>query len=356
VPPRRAWQDERVRGSRLLTAVSAAFWSAFALIFAAQVLWDMRTHGHSPVRMCVYMLVVWNAWTLLTPVVARLARRFPLAPFAWRSLAAHVLAALVLTTLHIAFWIEATLLLRPFDSRGITMFWDPFVGAIAGRMLFELVVYAVIVGAAAAFDFYVRAAEAEGSLARARLHALELQMQPHFLFNTLHAIGGLVRQSRNGEAVEMIAGLSDLLRYSLDSGGDAVPLEREIAMLRRYLDIQRLRFADRLTVRIDVADDIRRAAVPALILQPLAENAVRHGIEPLAAPGVIELRARRDGDRLRIDICNSGRLAATPRDGLGIANTSARLAQRYGARQSFELAQRGDGVVASLSLPLELVP
>src|SRR5207253_7416388 len=118
------------------------------------------------------------------------------------------------------------------------------------------------------------------------LHALELQIQPHFLFNTLNAVTSLVRTGKNSEAIVMIAGLSDILRYTLDhEGNQRVRLEAETEMLRRYLEIQRTRFADRMTFSIDVDSSVRSAAVPTLILQPLAENAVRHGIARSAAGG-----------------------------------------------------------------------
>ncbi|HEX4461555.1 MAG TPA: histidine kinase, partial [Polyangia bacterium] len=191
------------------------------------------------------------------------------------------------------------------------------------------------------------------SLAQARLATLELQLQPHFLFNTLHTIAGLVRQERSADAVAMIAGLSDLLRYSLDHAGrHAVPLGDELAIVGRYLEIQRLRFSDRLTVELDAPDDTRRALVPTLLLQPLAENAVRHGIEAAVRDGSISVRARRDGDALVLVVANSGDLSGD-REGIGIANTRARLTQLFGARHSFRLESAGGNVTATIRLPFE---
>ncbi|HYU17009.1 MAG TPA: histidine kinase, partial [Candidatus Acidoferrum sp.] len=170
------------------------------------------------------------------------------------------------------------------------------------------------------------------------------------------AIGGLVRKAKSADAVEMLAGLSDLLRYSLDHAGEhLVRLDREIEILVRYLDIQRIRFPDRLSVTIDVPAELRRASVPAMILQPLAENAIRHGIEPFSSSGLIELRARRDGDRLQIELFNTGRLAGEPPPGrgLGVDNTRARLAQLYPGRHSFTIGDEQGGVVARLILPFD---
>jgi two-component system sensor histidine kinase AlgZ len=196
------------------------------------------------------------------------------------------------------------------------------------------------------------AARLEVSLSEARLHALELQIRPHFLFNTLNSISALVRTARQRDAVTMIAGLSDLLRYSLDHAGEQrVALATELAITERYLEIERLRFPDRMTFEIDVAGDVRRAQVPTLLLQPLAENAVRHGIAKLAAPGRLSIRIYRDGDRLCIEVFNTGTLAADYRAGVGLGNTMDRLRHLYGSAHSFELRAQDRGVVASVTLP-----
>jgi len=214
-------------------------------------------------------------------------------------------------------------------------------------------------GGGMAFEFYERyrerelqAVQLEASLGEARLHALELQIQPHFLFNTLNSISALVRTSRDREAVTMIAGLSDLLRYSLDHAGEQrVALAQELAVIERYLGIERLRFPDRVAFEIDAPAAVRRAAVPALLLQPLVENAIRHGIAPLAAPGRVVLRARRDGGWLRIELFNTGRLAADYRAGVGLRNTMDRLRHLYRGDQRFELRAEDGGVVAELAVP-----
>jgi len=214
------------------------------------------------------------------------------------------------------------------------------------------VLYAAVAGALQAVDYYKRTSQLQASLTNARLHALELQLQPHFLFNTLNSVASLVRTRKNDDAVTMIAGLSDLLRYSLDHEGDPqVTVEAETAMLRRYLEIQRSRFADRMTYSIDVEEAVRKAAVPTLILQPLAENAIRHGIARSADGGSISVKAFRENGCLRVDVRNSGKLAADDMHGIGLRNTRERLKQLYGDDQTFSLEQSGDGVVATLRVP-----
>jgi hypothetical protein len=328
------------------------FWTGFALLTAANLYVAMITHGHSFTRLLAFTVSVWWLWAFATPVIAWLAARFPVAPPTTRSLLVHVLAAIVAGVGHCAAWIWLTMAIRPFDAMTIREFGAPFIYAVAARLPSEVLIYTATLVAILAFDYHRRLREREQSLAAARLHALELQLQPHFLFNTLHSIAALVRGRRDSDAIEMITGLSDLLRYTLDRAGrQQVPLEEEAAILRRYLDIQRIRFADRLAVTIDVAAEARTAAVPALILQPLAENAIRHGIARSAAAGRIDVRAfRRDGE-LTIEMFNSGSLAAANGDGIGLQNTVERLRQLYGAAQRFELRELGGGVLASLTIP-----
>ncbi|HEX7191989.1 MAG TPA: histidine kinase, partial [Thermoanaerobaculia bacterium] len=165
-------------------------------------------------------------------------------------------------------------------------------------------------------------------------------------------ISSLVRNHRNDEAVEMIAGLSELLRYTLDHAGQQhVALEDELAILRRYLEIQHSRFPDRMSFSIDLAPEARRAAVPTLLLQPLAENAIRHGIANSVGSGVVEIRAFRSGGHLTIEVFNSGVLGDSARGGIGVRNTHERLHHLYGDSARFSLANANGGVRASVSIP-----
>jgi two-component system, LytTR family, sensor kinase len=340
--------------------IALGVWTLFGLICACVLYWQVRTHGHSAPRIFAFVLLTWNAWAVATPLVAWLGRRAPLIPFAWRPAAVHMAAALVLGTLHIAWWTALGVWMRPFDDMGGHEFWAGLFKDL-DRPFLEVVIYFAVLGSMYAGDYQRRlrqreiaSLKLEKSLAQASLHALALQIQPHFLFNTLHTIGGLVRKGQSEEAIQMIAGLSDLLRYSLDNAGrHLVPLARELDVLRRYLAIQRIRFPDRLQVTIDVPDELGRALVPAMMLQPLAENAIRHGIEPSAAPGCIEVSARREGDELRIELWNTGAVADAARSGIGLDNTRARLEQLYGGRHRFSLRDQRGGVLAGMILPYE---
>ncbi len=335
-----------------------AFWIFFALISAVQTWLAMITHGHSLPRMIGYFLAVWSLWIALTPLVFRLTARVPLAPPRTRNVLIHIMAALIVTAMHVTAWLWLMIAIQPYDAMTLTMqnFGAQYAYILLAQLPLELVIYFATVGLAHAAGLSRRATELERSLAQSRLHALELQIQPHFLFNTLNAISALVRGRRNDDAVGVIAGLSDLLRYTLDHQGEQrVTLEQETAMLRRYLDIQRVRFPDRLDVRIEVDDEARRAAVPTLILQPLAENAIRHGIASSASAGRIEMRARRERDSLHIELFNTGALQDDHRRGIGLQNTIERLRQLYADAQRFELRQTNEGVLATISIPWSVV-
>jgi len=341
---------------RIGWALVAALWAAFGLISGLQVWLGMITHGHSVPRLLGYHVAIWEVWLFATIAIVALAGRSPVLPFSRRNALLHSLASCVTGALHPLYWAGLMLVVRPYDVRNASRL--NVADFISDRIVLEIILYGFVLAIATTIDFYERyrersvlAAQLETSLSGARLHALETQLQPHFLFNAMNAISSLVRNQRNDEAVTMISGLSELLRYTLDHAGDQqVALEDELAVLRRYLEIQRVRFPDRMCFDIDLAPDARRGAVPALLLQPLAENAVRHGIARSAGPGCIEVRAFRNDGHLRIDVFNSGTLGE-PSNGIGLKNTEARLQLLYGAAGAFHLTSTQRGVLASVTIP-----
>jgi LytS/YehU family sensor histidine kinase len=195
----------------------------------------------------------------------------------------------------------------------------------------------------------------EKRLAEAKLQALQMQLNPHFLFNTLHSISALMH--RDVEAADrMIVLLSDLLRRALDGTKEhEVPLAQELDLLDRYLEIERTRFGDRLSVEVDIAPETLTARVPNLILQPLVENAIKHGIERVAGPRKIQLQAQRRAGRLILAVSDDGAGLATGgavREGIGLSNTRARLQELYGQDQQLALTARaGGGLTVTLELP-----
>jgi two-component system, LytTR family, sensor kinase len=202
-----------------------------------------------------------------------------------------------------------------------------------------------------------RAAAAEGLAQSARLQALQAQLQPHFLFNTLNSISALVVDGRLDAAVAMISRLSDFLRISLQtSDTPQIPVASEMVFIRHYLDIQKIRFGDRLTFRLDVAPEALTALVPTLLLQPLVENAVQHGILPHREGGSVVIKVHTDARTLKLRIEDDGpgfRTSPMPPFGVGLSNTAKRLDELYGDEAKLVVGRGADGgVVVSIELPL----
>ncbi len=339
----------RTRAARWLLVL--AFWTLLALFFASQTgMTYLYGQGSAPWSFIVKLaLSEWYIWAALSPVVVWLARRFPFERGRrLRALAVHLPVCLMLVTLKIV----------AEDAIRQNLFGLDKMNPIA-KLHFSFLTYWAIVGVTHAFAYYRRyreqeltASQLETQLAHAQLQALQMQLQPHFLFNTLHAISTLMH--RDLEAADrMIARLSELLRLALDhSGVQQVPLRQELEFLEKYLEIEQTRFQDRLTVKMEIDPAALDALVPNLILQPLVENAVRHGIAPRPEPGTIEIRARPVGGTLQIEIINSGGgRAAEIQEGVGLRNTRERMAKLYAGEQRFVLIQRGGQACARLEIP-----
>jgi two-component system LytT family sensor kinase len=351
----------------------AGFWLFFGLLNASQLYLGLRMEGFPvPVgRMFAAELVAWGAWAPLTPLVLWLGRRFPVERTALgRGLLVHVPACLLIGAAHLAFFQAVVIALEPFGpEQHPRPFWEQFLGRATSQLHIELLIYSATLGLGYAVSYYARfrererrAAQLEAQLAQAQLQALKMQLHPHFLFNTLNGIAGLVRDNKNRAAVDMLAGLSDLLRYTLENAGrQEVPLKEELEFLELYLGIQQMRFPDRLRVEMRVAPETLDALVPNLILQPLVENAIRHGVSKRATPGTVGVTAERDGEHLRVNVYDDGPglqgnggagEGGGAGRGVGLSNTRERLQQLYGGRQRFTLAAReGGGVEAALAIP-----
>lgn len=251
--------------ARTMLLAASAFWAAFALFVATEIYLVMLDHGHSYLRILAWQFLAWQPWALVTPLLVRLVRSQPLLPLTWRGSLVHYVAALTLSTLHVAFYIALQIHMRAYDAMTPTEFLPSFLGSLQ-RLHSDVIVYLAIVCVVQALDFYgryrareVQTAKLESSLAQARLEALQLQLHPHFLFNTLHAIGGLVRQERGKDALEMLSGLSELLRSSLAEQSSEVSLGHELELTDRYLHIHMVRFSDRLSVTVEAEEEARAA-------------------------------------------------------------------------------------------------
>jgi LytS/YehU family sensor histidine kinase len=281
---------------------------------------------------------------------------------------AHIVACLTAGLIFSAWsaWLEV--LLNPYADSSPTPFLQLWSIRFYNGISSFLVLYAAILTVSFVLDARGRvalhqteSARLNEQLSRAQLHALRRQIEPHFLFNTLNSVAGLIREGRNDSAVNMIAGLSDFLRRTLDdSTRQQVPLREEMEFAQRYLEIQKVRFADRLQLSVDVPDELYPAQVPSLILQPMVENAIKHGIAKRAQGGAVRIAASRHDGVLTISVSNDGpSLPAdweTARAGIGISNVRTRLRSLYGDESELSLRNRnGGGVEASVSLPLLLI-
>jgi signal transduction histidine kinase len=319
-----------------------AGWTALALLLAVSASLTYRSTGRAAnwTLSLERSLVEWWLWALLTPLVVWLARRFPLdRRWPWRAVALHLAAGMAIAVLKTAAERAALAWLT-----GFWIYW------LASTIALQLTIYCAIVAAAHGVTYYERSRERDqlaARLADARLQLLGMQLQPHFLFNTLNTIAELVHDDPDA-ADHMIAGLSDLLRKTLELGPtQEIPLGAELDLLGRYLDIQRARFGDRLRVEIVADGDARMALVPVLLLQPLVENAIQHGLAEHLSSGAIAIHARRDGSRLRMTVSDDGagpRANAGPgRERVGLGNTRARLDMLYGTDHQLVLSAGRDG-------------
>lgn len=314
----------------------------------------------------------WYLWAALTPIIVWLVQKCPLdGPRWWRSVAVHVPAGIAIASIHLFVFCSyyyPVIAAGEFDSS----FWGMVSRFFSSYAFNDMLTYWGIVLGCYVVIYYrryrtsaletlqaeARAARLETGRVEASLNALRMELNPHFLFNTLNAVSGLIRRGETATAVTMLARLGDLLRTTLEQRDDlTVPLEDELTFLESYLAIERLRFEDRLTVEVDVPQDCRTAAVPPLILQPLVENAVRHGIARTPGPGTVIVRARRQDGDLLLEVRDSGRHHPTgngspPREGVGLSNTRARLQELYGPQASLVFMSEPDSdTVVRLVLP-----
>jgi two-component system, LytTR family, sensor kinase len=353
---------------RALTwALAFACWTLVGLSYAVQVYLASREFGVQVTwwRTVFDTLGKWYVFALLSLPVLYLARRFRLEGRLWAPHALlHVLCGILFSLANMVLrgWIK---LLQGWIEGSPVSFAGEFQVSLVTTWHFNLLIYWVIVCVSHAFEYYrryqerrLRAAELERRLSEARLRALQMQLNPHFLFNTLHSISALMHQDVEA-ADRMMAQLSDLLRHTLESSdAQTVSLREELAFLERYLAIEQVRFGDRLEVKVNVPGELLDAQVPNLILQPLVENALRHGIEPSLQQGRLELTAERSDGGLTLTVCDNGAGLpgnGTRREGVGLANTRARLGQLYGQAAELTLGnQPGGGVRAQVRLPLHL--
>jgi two-component system LytT family sensor kinase len=326
-------------------------------------------------QMLVWELPYWLLWAGLAPVVFLFTRRFPIDRERWfRNSLLHIAACVALTIAHRAIYLIIGWLLHVAAYQNLTSIPDLYSSDILFNLPTGFMSYGTIFLISYVIDYYRRhqeeelkisrlkaeLAEAQLQVTEAQLQALKMQLHPHFLFNTLNSISALLDEDAEA-ADQMLARLGDFLRMTLqNSGAQQVTLQEELEFLRCYLEIERVRFHDRLTVNMQIEPETLEARVPNLILQPIVENAIRHGIVSRIAPGEIEISARLIDDALQMRVKDNGPGlrsvggGAIVKEGLGLANTRARLARMYGAAHQFEMADASEGgLQVTLTIPFE---
>jgi two-component system LytT family sensor kinase len=335
-------------------AIIFSFWTFLALLSSVNWILDPRGPGFRPIDptgpVAIAFIESWT-WAALTPLIFRLSTKL--------SLQRAVMLVLVGIVISIGVFIilsfSREVLFAPPRHR-------PYRGLIeVGRLRFvpQLLFYFAIVAAGFAREYFLRdrdreqhAVQLQAQLAEARLDALRMQINPHFLFNTLHAISAMVDRDPAGVR-KMIARLSELLRTTTDaSASDEVPLRQELQFLDRYIEIMEIRFRGRLRVERDLDPSTLDAFVPNLILQPIVENALEHGASRATGEGVVRIASRRQGDDLVLSVRDNGPGVSFAREGIGLGNTRARLAQLYGDGARVTLTSGEDGgALAEVALP-----
>jgi len=370
--------DEPARSGREYYGVRAVdllaiglFWTFLAVVSAAARELDPRIPGVSPRVMSVVHMATfaeYALWAVITVPIWWLTSRYNIEG------GRRVGRVLVFLSLGVAIAIGVDSLLLAlreslmFDLGGFRRRPSPAI--VWFGFLDDLMVYFAVLGAGVARDYFLRyhahledTARLQEQLGQARLDALRAQLNPHFLFNTLNAVSALAERDPKGVR-RMIARLSDLLRYTLDESTEQeVPLHRELDLLGEYVELMQIRFQGKLSVDVRVDDDVSEALVPNLILQPIVENAIKHGVSQVNGSGQIELRARREGDRLVVTVTDSGPGPGGGAEGVGLRNTNARLREMYGASHRVVLRQAASngsnpigGTEAEIALPYHTAP
>jgi two-component system, LytTR family, sensor kinase len=313
---------------------------------------------------CAY----WYTWAALTPTIVWLSQRFRFERQGLvRAVAVHLPAVVIFSLAHIGVMEGAQWYLVTSEG-GVYAWWPQAQRAALVNFDWEMMTYWAIVGLSHALLYYresrdreLRASQLETRLVEAQLKTLQQQLHPHFLFNTLNAISALMHRDV-AAADRTLVRLSDLLRLTLERLGEhEVTLDEELDFLRKYLDIERTRFADRLIVRFEIENETLQALVPTLLLQPLVENAIKHGVARKAGAGHIDVTARRDNDKLRIEIRDDGvglsedALTALHK-GIGVSTTRARLQHQFGAEYRFEFHRMAQGVAVIVAVPWRVRP
>lgn len=359
--------EEALNGKYLKWFAIWGLWTLFGIYFTSQVALQSQAFPNpTPFwRVLIWQLFSGYLWFLMSPLILWLGNKFAFEDGKWKtSIPIHFLASLVIAVTQLA--VDAFVLpkLGYMSTAGPLPYFEILKRILLFNLHFSVAIYWGVLGVQQAIKYYrknrereLRTSQLEARLATTRLQVLKMQLHPHFLFNTLNAISELIY--RDPESAErMISDLSDLLRMSFENlEVQEIPLKQELEFLEKYLEIELTRFHDRLKVDMNISPDTLDASVPNMILQPLVENAIKHGIGPRSSGGKIDIGATRENGHLALTVRDNG-LGVPFRDienlseGVGLSNTRRRLKHLYGEHHSFNLKNDDDsGLVVNLVIP-----
>jgi sensor histidine kinase YesM len=348
---------------------SGARLSAFAVIWcitaALALVTAYECHSITDVSSLVYGIAQWAWWALIASTLWKLGVRTPLVTsFTTRAISIHITVAAALGVVHLwLLWGVGYVTLGVSGYMNSALIWQYLMNV--NRYGIEILIYGFVFGIIGIIQHEMRAQrekvrslELERQLSAAQLRALQMQLEPHFLFNTLNAITTLVELGRQQQATEMLSHLNAILKSTLKrTAPEKVPLSQEIEIVENYLAIEQVRFADRLRIEIKVEPGALDSLVPCFLLQPIVENAIRHGIAHCESNGVVEASARREGNLLRLEVRNNGshtNASSKPGNGIGLRNTRERLTHFY--RDAFDMQAAplaAGGFQVAIAIPYE---
>ena len=346
-------------------AAILAGWMFLGLVLSVEVYFNTRAMAVHPAdftELAVPQFARALMWALMAPLILRLREKMPLSRGRWTvGVGFHLgMSFVVMATYYLGRMMAYVL----FDEMVFDGFWAVALKNFYGRNIIDMAYYWAVLAFGYSLEIYqlykneeLKAAQLEARLVETELKMLREQMRPHFLFNTMNTIAVLVREGKNDEAVTLIARLSSLLRMALDNTRvQEVTVRQELDFLERYIDIQKARFSDRLAVSIAIEPEAMEARIPNLLLQPLVENAILHGIAAKSGPGRVDVRGRVEEGRLHLEVSDDG--PGLPvggkraKEGVGLSNTRERIEKIYGANGRLTLrSEPGRGVTVQIVLP-----
>jgi sensor histidine kinase YesM len=338
-------------------------WTIFGLFMAGQIYFQLARAGHPVVwKSTLFQEMVYAyAWAALTPLILYLSRRFPVDAKRWIAHTAfHIVACYAIAIVHRIIFYVITMAYEATPANAFSM--EKLYASMFSYLDYGILIYWFLLLLQHSLEYFqrykeneVKASQLETQLAVAQLQSLKMQLQPHFLFNTLNAISVLIDRHPD-TARHMILKLADLLRMTLENGNaQEIPLRQELELLDNYMQIEQTRFEDRLKVTMNIEPDTLNAIVPNLILQPIVENAMRHGVAAHRGSATVEVSATRQNGSLLLQVKDNGPGIARPhqmKEGIGFSNTNARLRQLYGKKQRFEITNAAEGgCIATIVIP-----